>query len=193
MIPAYIMAVPWDVQRMKRANDIRKAAGVDHTTIVWDQQKNVMDTFRLVLKQVIEDGDPAFVILQDDVQLTSDFREKLEALVAERPGMVNQFFAMEDEQKAKTLGSREREGVTYISNLCTYFPAGYASQLLAYSYEFVEKYPQHKTGDDFVVRYWLRNRKESYYLHYPNLVQHEGWVSSINAKRPRWRKSHHFE
>lgn len=190
MIPVYIMAVPWDVSRMKRANDIRKT--VDGI-IVLDRIKNVMDTFRCLLEKVIEDGNGPFFIMQDDIQLTSDWREKAEALVAQRPEMINQFFAMEDEHKTISLGSRERPGVTFISNLCVYFPAGYASQLLDYSYEFVENYPQYKTADDYVVRYWLRNRRETYYLHYPNLVQHEGWVSAINAKRPRWRKSHNFE
>jgi len=188
--PVYIMAVPWDVARLKRANDIRKAV---NGTIVWDQTKNVMDTFRLLLEKVVEDGDQAFVIMQDDIQLTSDWRVKAEAFVAERPNVINQFFAMEPAAKIADYGSRERPGDTFISNLCVYFPAGYASQLLHYSYQFVEKYPQHKTGDDFVVRYWLRMRRENYYLHYPSLVQHEGWVSAINAKRPRWRKSHHFE
>jgi GR25 family glycosyltransferase involved in LPS biosynthesis len=190
VIPVYIMAVPWDVQRLKRANDIRKSV---EGTIVWDETKNAMDTFRLLLAKVKEDGDPAFFIFEDDVELTSDWRNKAEAVVAERPDQIVQFFAMESEVNAKTLGSRERKGETFISNLCVYIPAGYASQLLDYSYEFVEKYPKYKTANDYVIRYWLRNRRESYWLQYPNLVQHEGWVSSINAKRPRWRKSHHFE
>jgi GR25 family glycosyltransferase involved in LPS biosynthesis len=190
MIPVYIMAVPWDVARMKRANDIRKTV---NGTIVLDQTKNVMDTFRLLLGKVVEDGDQAFVIMQDDIQLASDWREKAEALIAERPDQVNQFFAMESEANAKAFGSRECKGDTFISNLCVYFPAGYASQLLDYSFEFVEKYEKYKTADDFVVRYWLRNRKENYYLHYPNLVQHESWVSSINSKRPRNRRSHFWD
>ena len=190
MIPVYIMAVPWDVARMKRANDIRKSI---NGTIVWDETKNVMDTFRLLLEKVVEDEDPAFVIMQDDIQLTSDWRKKAEALIAERPDRVNQFFAMESEANAVAFGSRERPGDTFISNLCVYFPAGYASQLLDYSFEFVEKYEKFKTADDFVVRYWLRNRRETYYLHYPNLVQHEGWVSAINSKRPRNRRSHFWD
>ena len=190
MIQVYIMAGPWDVARMKRANDIRKA--VDGT-IVWDQKKNVMDTFRLLLQQVVADGDGEFVIMQDDIQLTKDWREKAEAIIAEHPGQIVQFFSMESSDKAKELGSRERPADTFISNLCVRFPAGYASQLLEYSFQFVEDYPKFKTADDFVVRYWLKKRREAYWLHYPNLVQHEGWVSSINAKRPRWRKSHHFD
>ena len=190
MIPVYIMAVPWDVARLKRANDIRKTVGA---TIVWDETKNVMDTFRLLLAKVVEDGDQAFFLFQDDIQLTDNWREKAETVVKGREHQICQFFAMESEAKAVAFGSRDRPGDTFISNLCVYFPEGYASQILEYSYEFVEKYPKYKTADDYVVRYWLRNRREGYWLQYPNLVQHEGWVSSINAKRPRWRKSHHFE
>jgi hypothetical protein len=188
--PVYIMAVPWDVARLKRANDIRKAVG---GKIVLDQVKNVMDTFRLVLATVKMDGDGPFFLMQDDIQLTSDWREKAEALVAERPDMINQFFAMESEANAVAFGSRERKGDTFISNLCVYFPEGYASQLLDYSFEFVEKYPKFATADDFVVRYWLRSRREDYYLHYPSLVQHESWVSAINSKRPRNRRSHFWD
>lgn len=191
MITGYVMAVPWDLARVKRAKEIRAAAG--ETKIIWDQTKNAMDTFRSLLSQVAEDGDNSFILFQDDIILTKNWRTKAEKVIAERPSQVVQFFSMEKEDKAREEGSRERKGETYISNLCTYFPAGYASQLLDFSYSFVESYPKFKTGDDFVVRYWLKSRKEAYWLHYPNLVQHEGWKSSINSKRPTWRKSNFFD
>lgn len=190
MIAAYIMAVPWDVQRAKRASMLRKAT---EGTVVWDQTQNAMDTFRLMLEQIVNDGDHAALILEDDVQLAPNWREKVEAVIAERPNQVIQFFSMRPEAEERSRGSREMDGKTFISNLCVYLPAGYAGALLSYSYDFVEKYPQFKTANDFVIRYWLRERREKFWLQVPSLVQHESWVSSINAKRPRWRKSHFFD
>lgn len=190
MIPVYVMAVPWDVKRLKRAARFRKELGA---TLVLDQKKNAMDTFRLLLQQVIDDGDQAFFLFQDDVILAENWREKAEAVVAQRPHQVVQFFSMERQVDAKSYGSRELAGGTFISNLCVYFPQGYASQLLPHSYVYVEKFPANATADDYVVRHWLNSRKEKYWMQYPNLVQHEEWTSSINSKRPKGRKSNHFE
>lgn len=187
MIPAYIMAVPWDVQRAKRANTLRK---VTEGTVVWDQKQNAMDTFRLVLQAIIDGGDQGAFLMQDDVVLTENWRDRVEEVVAERPNQVVQFFSM---GKNAPTQSGERDGKTFISNLCVYLPPGMASDLLPYSYEFVEKYPQFKTGDDFVIRYWLRNQRLKYWLQVPSLVQHETWVSAIHHRRPRNRVSLNFE
>lgn len=190
MIPIYVMTVPWDPKRFKRSVTFKKELGA---TLVLDEKRNAMDTFRLLLAKVVEDGDGEFFLFQDDVILAPQWREKAEKVVREHPGMIVQFFSMENEVMAKTYGSRELPGNGFISNLCIYVPKGYASQILAYSYEFVIKYPHNATADDYVIRQWLHNRRETYWMHYPNLVQHEGWASSINAKRPRNRKSNYFD
>ncbi len=186
--PAYIMAVPWDPQRARRANQIRKASdGI----VVWDEIQNAMDTFTRLLQQVVLAGDGSFLILQDDVELTADWRSKVEAAIAAHPDSVIQFFSMNPNEPL--LGSRWAAGATFISNLCVYIPAFYASQLLDYIPTFLTNYPQFKTADDFVIRYFLRGRREQFWIQSPSLVQHENWKSAINAKRPRNRRSRHFD
>jgi hypothetical protein len=188
IVRIYIMAVPWDPQRTKRAVALHKATG---GTIIWDQLHNAMDTFGRLLDQVIADGDGPFMILQDDVQLTEGWLEKVQAVIGPRAEHVVQLFSMNPNDLI--LGSRWVDGKAFISNLCVYFPAFYASQLREFAPVFLERYPQFATADDFVVRYFLRGRREQFWLQTPSLVQHEPWVSAINAKRPRNRRSHNFD
>jgi len=184
--PTYIMAVPFEPQRAKRANNLRKATG---GCIIWDQEQNAMHTFGLVLKAMIADGDVGSILLQDDIELANNWRALVEEEISEHLGEVVNFFSL-----SKTITeSQYRPGKTYIMNQCVYLPPGYAFQLLHFIPEFLVRYPQFKTGDDFVIRYWLHSRRETFWLHAPSLVQHEGWASSINAKRPRNRLSASFD
>jgi len=187
-VQPYIMAVPWDPQRAKRAVQLMKETdGI----IVWDEQQNAMHTFQLLLERVVMNGDGAFMILQDDVRLAENWGERVRAVLSERGNGVVQFFSMNPNEPL--LGSRYAAGATFIGNLCVYLPAGYASQLLQYIPTFLERYPQFKTADDFVIRYFLRGRREEFWIQSPSLAQHEPWVSAINAKRPRNRRSHYFD
>lgn len=190
VIKIYIMAVPWDPQRTKRAVEIAKYVG-ETATIIWDQQQNAMHTFQLLLERVVADGDGPFIIMQDDIELTEGWMSKAQDVIGPRAEHVVQMFSMNPNDPI--LGSRWADGRTFISNLCVYIPQFYASQLLEYLPVFLERYPQFKTADDFVIRYFLRSRKEQFWIQSPSLVQHESWTSAINAKRPRNRRSRHFD
>lgn len=188
MTPTYIMSVPWLQERVKRTKQLRDQIGA---IVVWDQTHNAMDTFRLMLERIVADGDPACIILEDDIILCENWRERVEEVIAQRPHQICQFFSMEKEESARRLGSRECLGSGFIANLCVYLPAGYASQILAHSYPYVEANPTMATANDFVIRDLLKRRKENYWLEVPNLVQHEErWKSSVNPKRTARRRSH---
>jgi hypothetical protein len=185
--PTYVMSVPWIQDRVRRTKQLHQDIGA---IVVWDETRNAMDTFRRMLELIVEAGDEPAIILEDDIILCTNWRERVEAVIAEHPNQICQFFSMESEESARWLGSRECRGSGFIANLCVYLPAGYASQLLAHSYTYVEEHPEHPTANDFVIRDWLQRRKEKYWLEVPNLVQHESdWVSSVNVRRPRGRKS----
>lgn len=181
--PVLIMAVPWEPERTRRAVELARATDGE---IVWDSTMNAMGTFRDLLRAAAEKPS-GVLLLEDDVYLAPDWRARVEAVIAERPRQVCQFFAI------GSPAGGERPGVKFTSNLCVYLPAGMAADLLPYSYEFVERYPHYATGNDFVIRYWLRDHKLTYWLEQPSLVQHESWKSSINSRRPRNRRSHTFD
>lgn len=186
--PTYIMSVPWLQERVRRTKQLRDDIGA---IIVWDQTQNAMDTFRTMLATIVAEGGAGCIILEDDIILCENWRERVEQVIAAHPGQICQFFSMESEESARRLGSRECLGSGFIANLCVYLPAGYAEELLAHSYVFVEENPKDATANDFVIRDWLKRRKEKYWLEVPSLVQHESqWRSSVNARRPRGRRSH---
>jgi len=182
MTDIYVMAVPWDQQRARRAAQLRNYLDA---TVVWDQRRNAMHTFQLALEAM---GSAPALLMQDDILLADSFADRYQAIVDERPDTVIQFFSMRHEITESQL----RPGNTFISNLCVYLPAGYALQLLEYVPEFLERYPQYATADDFVIRYWLHSRRENFWMQVPSLVQHERWVSAINERRPRNRVAPYF-
>lgn len=185
-IPAYVMAVPFIPERARTAAKLRREEGA---TIIWDSTQNAMDTFRDLLMQAVDDGDRGFIILQDDIILADDWRQKVEYAIAERPSAVINFFSMKKDDDV----SGWRPGTSFISNLCVYIPAGYAAELLVFSHQFVQKYPKFKTADDFVIRYFLRDQREQFWMYCPSLVQHAKMKSAINERRPGGRVSHTFE
>lgn len=181
----FIMAVPWEERRAARA---RELADQTRAQIVWDQTHNAFDTWRSVLKAV---GDEPGIILEDDIYLVPNWRTRIEEVISEHPDEVIQFFSMRG--KDLTEGSRSEPGRTFMMNQCYYLPAGVAKQLLEFSETWVEENPKYKTGYDVTMAKWMQQNKMRYWLHVPSLVQHEPWVSEINARRPRNRQSQTFE
>lgn len=180
-----VMAVPWDVDRVRSVRDIR--AQVPEVEIVWDQHHSVQETF---LRTLDTAGDDPVVIVQDDVVLAGQWREKVEAVIAEHPDAVCQFFSLRKADLEK--GARWEPGRAYLMNQCFYLPATYARQLHAFAQTWWEANPGH-TGDDTCISEWLRSRQEAYWHHVPSLVQHRDLSSVIGAGRSTRRQSPTFE
>jgi GR25 family glycosyltransferase involved in LPS biosynthesis len=177
------MAVPWDQDRVKSALALMEAADAH---VIWDETHDAFATWRRVLAAV---GDEAAVVLEDDVILTQNWREKVEAVIAVHPGEVIQFFSMRADDLR--VGSRSEPGRTYLMNQCHYLPPGAASSLLAYSEDWKERAPEHPTGMDTAMARWMQDNKMRYWLHVPSLVQHRPWKSAI-ARRSSGRQSRSF-
>lgn len=179
-----IMAVPFIPERLKNAVRLRDETG---GTIVLDRARDIMDTFTLVLEEA---GTDPVVVLQDDVYLAQDWRAKVEAVIAEHPRSVCQFFSLR--KSDLEMGARWQPGSAYLANTCFYLPAGYAEQLLEFTRQWILDNPGH-TGDDTCLAAWLASRRERYWHHVPSLVQHHVWKSAINDRRSSKRQSPTFE
>lgn len=153
--------------------------------VVMDSTLNAFDTFQASLSQ--QGIDPA-IKLEDDALLTRNFLSKAEAVIANGPSVVMQFFSM---RKADlVLGSRlDRK---YSSNVGMYLPAGYALPLLDYSRAWRAMHPEHPTGYDLMMDDWLKSRSEPHWIVVPNLVDHRKGPSRIGPRSSE-RKSLTFQ
>lgn len=153
-----------------------------------DVFKNAMKSFLYVLET---NGEDAVVILEDDIELTSNFLIKLGVALKEHEHEVVQFFSMR--KSDLTIGSRYDNN--YLMGQCTYFPKGYTKLLR----EFYDVWKDTKngianpTGTDTMVNDFLRSRKENYWIHCPSLVQHLEVKSVIDSRRSSKRQSKTFQ
>ena len=155
-----------------------------HLEIVYDTTGDAWDTFMASL--VLQGADPA-IHIEDDILLTRDFISKSEAVIAERPQTMIQFFSMR--QKDLTVGSRfDRK---FCMNQCTDFPAGYNTQLLAFASTYVWN-PGDRAPYDTMMDAWLRSRREAYWISVPSLVDHRIAKSLIDSRRSSKRQAFTF-
>lgn len=160
-------------------------ADLPDALICYDQQRDAMDTF---LRALALAGDEPAVHMEEDVRLASNFRDRLEAAIAERPEHVIQFFSM---RKADlTTGSRWDSN--YLMLQCTYLPAEYSALIRAYAPVWPAR-KEHPTGCDTLIRDWLKARRERYWIHVPSLVDHLPVKSLIDPRRSTKRQSLTFE
>jgi GR25 family glycosyltransferase involved in LPS biosynthesis len=179
--PTFIMAVPWEMRRLKRARQLR-----DETSgqLVLDRKHDAFDTFRHVLEVI---GEGPGIVLEDDVYLAPNWRERIEAVISQHAGDVIQFFNLRSIDE-----SRYEPGRTFLMNQCYYLPAGAAAWLLEWTSDWVEKHPEHPTGYDVAMAAWMTENRMKYWMSVPSLVQHEKWPSEINPGRPSNRQSKDF-
>lgn len=154
---------------------------------IFDEDRNAMSTFKKLLKHA---GNDPVLIMEDDVILTENFKEKVEEQIKLRPNQPIQFFSRR--KKDETEGSRNETGSSFVYNLCFYVPQDFASRLL----EYHDRWPrlkEHQTGNDLMVADFLVSNKIKYYVHVPSLVQHRIGTSSIDSRRAKKRISQTFK
>ena len=183
--PTYLMAVPWDPTRVKNVKGLVEQTGA---TVVWDQVQDSMETWMRMLRTA---GEGPGIFLEDDIELTPNWRTKIEAAIAERPDDVIQFFSIR--KKDLELGSRYEAGRNFSMNQCYYLPPGAASDLLAYAPGWLLDHPESPNAYDWVMRGWMQRDRRRYWMHVPSLVQHKKWRSVIDPRRSSGRASVTFE
>jgi hypothetical protein len=178
MTRVLMAAVPWDARRLKAVKAVKEA--VPDLEITWDENHNAYDTFVRNLRAA---GDDAAIFLEDDILLTTDWRDKVEAVIESKPDEVVQFFSM---RKADLeVGSRWEPGRSFLGNLCWYAPAGLAADLAAYLPDWEPHVSgEHPTGYDFAMADYFKATGRRYWIEVPNLVDHRPGPSAINPRRP---------
>jgi hypothetical protein len=171
-----IRAVGWVPERADNAHELRRATG---GRIVWDTSHDGYDTF---LAALAFQGSRDAVHLEDDVTLTSGWRAKAEAVIAGRPDQVIQFFSRR--QADLTVGSREEPARTFLAAACFYLPGRLAPGMRAYAATWPKR-AEHPTWWDYAAQEYLVERRETYHLHVPSLVQHRSWRSTLGPRSTR--------
>lgn len=172
------------VSREANLENYRKE--IPQVEVYVDRERNPIGSFVRALEMA---GNDPCVQMEDDCVLCRDFDKKVQAVVAERPDSLIQFFSM---RKADiTVGSRWDNA--YLMGQCTYYPAGACASLLKYFKGSVWDLRQHEVdGLDLLVRDWLRHHKQKYWICVPNLVDHIVQKSVIDPRRSSKRVSKTF-
>lgn len=133
--------------------------------------------------------DEPCVRLEDDATPCNHFTENLERVIAQRPDSLINFFCLYPSVRfGRRTGLQCREGHTFTYNVCTYYPKGFASRLLA----FLEGEAESEEYDVELGR-WLQRNNLHYYQYVPNLVNHAPSVSLIDSSRPQTRTDQSFQ
>jgi len=162
---------------------------IPNLIVIQDNDKAAMEAYFNVLRAA---GTGAYIHLEDDILLTTNFEAKIKKVIAEHRSEVINFFSRRGDDL--TIGSRHVSGGSYNYNCCVYFPKGYAAAILKYSDTW---WPANKqknpTGLDTIIADFLKQNKLGYWNQVPSLVQHRDGVSAINPRRPNLRISKTFK
>lgn len=153
---------------------------IPNLEVVWDKERNGAETFYRSLEQV---GYDDAVHLEDDIILTSNFVEKIEAAISKNAEVVNQFFSM---RKADLeIGSRYDSN--FLAGLCWYSPPHFSKLLKSYidsrygKNDFIEQYK--KKHDCIIQEFMSAVKQPKYWVHVPSLVDHRIGKSAVDSKR----------
>lgn len=170
-------------ERKEYVDEILKQ--IPEAIVYYDEFGDAMKSYLHVCKNIIK-GQPA-VLLEDDIILTSDFKNKVEAVIEKYPKILINFFSL---SKTK-LEPHFKKGREYCMNQCEYFPEGFSLKVV----EAYETWPQRETEPnayDYLVGYAWGN-SNPYLVWCPSLVQHRQVKSIINPKRSTKRQSVTFK
>lgn len=146
-----------------------------------DEYHDAMKSYLYVCENIV--GDEPCVLLEDDIILTSNFKEKIEGVISQYPEILINFFSLSKKHTKPYF----RAGREYCSSLCEYFPEGFGKRVVdAYkTWPLKEKEP---TAYDYLVRYaWGYSMPTLVWC--PSLVQHRKCKSVINPRRSTKRQS----
>lgn len=167
-----------------RSLDLLKSE-IPHLELVVDNGYH--SAFKTFCRSLALTDEPC-VRLEDDAMPCNHFTENIEQVIAQRPDALINFFCL---YPSIRFGGRQglfpRDGRTFTYNVCTYYPEGYASRLLA----FLEHEAKSEEYDVELGR-WLQQNHLHYFQYAPNLVNHASSVSLIDPTRPVTRTDHSF-
>ena len=141
--------------------------------VVCDQHR---DAYNCFIEALTVQGDRAGLQIEDDIILTKNFFAKARAVIDQRPGVVINFFSLRNDADKGPRWDRR-----FSMNQCTYYPAGYATQIAEFATRW-ERPSGNRGYRDTMVRAFLNERDERHWLHTPSLVQHRSAPSRLGPR-----------
>lgn len=193
---AAVQLAPWLQERVKNVSRLKgelTAQGLEaenfhvHGDKLRDPVRAFIDTLRTV-------GENAALVMEDDIQLCSDFLSKAQEVIEANPEVLVQFFTLKPSDVER--GSGMRAPSSFLSNCCVYYPEGMAHDVVRYyenSDDWSSGHSKHPTGQDLLVREYLVKTKQPYWLQIPTLANHLPVTSAIDSRRSKKRQSPNFE
>lgn len=161
--------------------------------VVYCIPENVFSAF--IASFYIEDEYDGLVLLEDDIQLCQDFKNKCESIIAQRPHEVISMF--ESACSKGELHSEYRNGRNFMWNQCNYYPREIGriisdpKWLIPFMQWLDDKGEVWGYPSDTYVGYVLGKCKIKYWMEVPFLVQHLDMKSHFKG-RPSNRQSKYF-
>ncbi len=153
----------------------------------FDKKHCAFDTFLRSLEMA---GNDPVIHMEEDILITREFEKKAKQAIADKPFNLIQFFSMR--KKDIEIGSRWDNN--FLMNQCFYAPPTYSKLMLNFYNTWKDEWlADHPNGTDLMVKHFLQKRREKYWIHCPNLVDHRIAKSVINPKRSSKRQSFTFQ
>ena len=138
--------------------------------------EKLVDTEHKAVKSFIEQleyiSDSDAVLLEDDIELCNNFKERIEKAISEYPDRVINFFS-----QPRTF-FKTKEFQTFYFNQCTYYPKGVSKKLAEIMRRIEEKHPN-KYQYDVLESMALKELKMKHIQYRPVLVQHLDFKSLV--------------
>lgn len=158
---------------------------IPEAVVYWDDEHDAMKSYLHVCKNII--GDQPTVLLEDDVILTSDFKNKIESVINQYPDILINFFSL----SKKYTKPHFKKGREHCMAQCEYYPKGFGLRVFK-AYDSWKGKETDPTGTDLLAGYaWGINKP--YIVWCPSLVQHRVCKSVIDPRRSSKRQSVTFE
>ena len=136
---------------------------INYETLV-DTEHKPIKSFINQLKYISNDDS---ILLEDDLILCKNFKERIEEIIAQYPNSIINFY----DSPYNFYFTEQRRGIKYRFNQCTYYPKG-VSKLIADKMEEIWPRYQNIKQYDFLQAYAMDELGMSYISYRPCLVQH---------------------
>lgn len=180
-----VRTVSWAPERLKNVERMLEQipALEVHTDEVRDGYRSFLDVCEKV-------NDTGAVVLEDDVELCSDFCEQVERVITEYGAdKVINFF-----ERPKVYFATGRVGGSqFLWTQCVYLPPGLPGKIIAHYDAFKKNHPDRWRGMayDRLIAYALTKERIPYWRIRPCLVQHLPFKSAIGS-RSTYRQSPYY-
>jgi len=179
----------------EREENVRKLSALIPDLKVIPADRSKCDLFTVYLDSLDATGYDGIVMIEDDIKLCDGFMEKIMKVLEQHKGEVVQFFTR---ALSKNLSCGYKQGGTFSSTVCNYYPASFCKMLQDEEYirYFKEVYypTKHEPWTypiDTYIAFVLGYNRMRHWLELPFLVQHLALKSTLGGRSTK-RQSIYF-